>query len=71
MKVVRENYKRCISIWVDEDTLDGMNSAMKDTGEGRSDFTRRIINEHLVATGKRFGRKYVRENGHAKKSKSF
>tara|TARA_R110002051_G_scaffold145415_1_gene218351 strand:+ start:598 stop:792 length:195 start_codon:yes stop_codon:yes gene_type:complete len=58
--------KKCISIWVDGDTLDGMNSAMKDTGEGRSDFTRRIINEHLVTTGKRFGKKYIKGGGHAK-----
>lgn len=51
-----------VTFKVDPDTLAGMNEVAKDTGEYRSGLIRRIINEYLLVSGKRFRRDYLDED---------
>jgi predicted transcriptional regulator len=50
-----------VTFKVDPDTLAGMNEVAKDTGEYRSGLIRRIINEYLLAVGKRWRKDYKKE----------
>ena len=50
-----------VTFKVDQDTLAGMNEVAKDTGEYRSELIRRIINEYLLAAGKRWRKDYKKK----------
>ncbi len=50
-----------VTFKVDQDTLAGMNEVAKDTGEYRYGLIRRIINEYLLAVGKRWRKDYKKE----------
>ena len=50
-----------VTFKVDPDTIAGMNEVAKDTGEYRSGLIRRIINEYLLAVGKRWRKDYKKE----------
>lgn len=51
-----------ITFKVDKNTLAGMTSVSNDTGEYRSELIRRIINEYLLDSGKRWKKDYLDED---------
>jgi hypothetical protein len=50
-----------ITFKVDKNTLAGMASIARDTGEYRSELIRRIINEYLLTAGRRWKKDYLKK----------
>jgi hypothetical protein len=50
-----------VTFKVDQDTLAGMRRVCQDTGEYKSELIRRVINEYLLAVGKRWRKDYKKK----------